>query len=244
MPLGVLLEPKAGRIDRACLADAGEHIGQGAARGAVIERIAGGHERGSGCTRDLGQRRDPRPVIAAIAVRGGEIEGTRKMAANGRDTGGQGLRREGVLGQQDEDEAVRMSVEVIERELARTLRRPPLAQRQKPREPAVRCPIGGIGEKARSVHEIEPAADEKAYPGRLRRGVRAHDPGQRVAVGERDGLTPQRLRLHDKLVRMRAAAEEGEVRGHLQFGIAGHGASLRRSHFDKLSTNGVLVSAR
>jgi hypothetical protein len=54
VPLGVRLEPEAGLRNRARLADAGEHVLQGAARGVVVEHVPGRDERGSGVAGESG----------------------------------------------------------------------------------------------------------------------------------------------------------------------------------------------
>ena len=69
--------------------------------------------------------------------------------------------------------------------------------------------------------EIEPAADDEADAGRLRRLMRAHDAGEAVAVGDRDRLVAERRRGRHQLVRMRGAAQEREIAGDLQLGVAG-----------------------
>jgi hypothetical protein len=69
--LGVRLEPEAGGGDRGPLAHAGEHVGERAAVGGVIEDVAGGDERRSAAAGQLGERGEARAVVAATAVVGG-----------------------------------------------------------------------------------------------------------------------------------------------------------------------------
>ena len=51
----------------------------------------------------------------------------------------------------------------------------------------------------------------------------ADDAGKRVAVGDRDAGKPEPRRRRDQLLRMRAAAQEGEIGGDGKLGEGGHG---------------------
>ena len=75
----------------------------------------------------------------------------------------------------------------------------------------------------------EARADEAADLVLLGRPMRAHDAGQRIAVGDADGGEPQLRRLADHLVRMRRPAQEREVGGGYQLGEGGHGVSADAS---------------
>jgi hypothetical protein len=74
VPLGIGLEFQPRLVDRAFLADAGEHVLQGAAVGRVIEHGAGGDEGKTHACRQLRQGLDAGAIIAAIRVTGGEVE--------------------------------------------------------------------------------------------------------------------------------------------------------------------------
>jgi len=74
MPLGIAMKPEARLVDGACLADAGEHILQAAARRIVIEDVVGrdeGHARGFG---EGGQTMKPFCLVVKEAMGGGEID--------------------------------------------------------------------------------------------------------------------------------------------------------------------------
>ncbi len=114
-------------------------------------------------------------------------------------------------------------------EMAASLRRTLLADRQQARQPAIGRPVRRIAEQAPAVAQVEAAADDEADAGLLRRLMRAHHPGQRVAVGDGEGGVAERRGGHRQLLRMRAAAQEGEVAGDLQLGVAGHRAARRRA---------------
>ena len=54
----------------------------------------------------------------------------------------------------------------------------------------------------------------------------AHDAGKGVAVGDGDGFEPERLSCRDELLGVRAAAQEREVGGDVELGVAGHGSAV------------------
>ena len=84
MALGIGDEAKAGLVDGAMLADAGQHILQRPPLGDVVEHVVDGDERQPG---SLGQRRQageaPR-IVAAIEMLGGEIDMAGKIRRDPR----------------------------------------------------------------------------------------------------------------------------------------------------------------
>ena len=74
MALGIGLEARAGLGDRAFLADAGEHVLQGAAVGGVIEHVVGGDERDARAPAEFDECCDAGAIVAAIRVPCREIE--------------------------------------------------------------------------------------------------------------------------------------------------------------------------
>ena len=116
-----------------------------------------------------------------------------------------------------------MVVEVVARQVAFALGGAPLAERQQPREPAIGRPVGREAQHARTIVEIEPRADDEADARRLGRHMGAHHAGQRVAVGDGERLEAERGGGDRQLVGVRRAAQEAEVRGDLELGVAGHG---------------------
>ncbi len=57
--------------------------------------------------------------------------------------------------------------------------------------------------------------------------MRAHDPGERVAVRDRDRLVAEGGGARDQLLRVRGALEEAEVADGLELGVARHGDAPR-----------------
>ena len=97
---------------------------------------------------------------------------------------------------------------------------PALAQGEQPRQPAIGVAILRKGEEARAVAEIEPAADDEADADLFRRLMRAHDAGEAVMVGDRDGTMAEGRRGHHQLGRMRRPAQKREIGGDLQLGVS------------------------
>ena len=58
----------------------------------------------------------------------------------------------------------------------------------------------------------------------------AHDPGQRIAVGDGDGVMAKERCLSDEFLRLGSAFEERERGAHVEFGITGHWNSPCRYH--------------
>ena len=60
----------------------------------------------------------------------------------------------------------------------------------------------------------------------------AHHAGQRVGVGDGDRLVTKRLGRRHQLFGMGAAAQEGEIRGDVELGVAGMASVMRTPHAD------------
>ncbi len=104
------------------------------------------------------------------------------------------------------------------------LRRAAAAEAQQAREPSVGGAVDGEAEQAVAAGKIEPRADDELDAGFLRLDMRADHAGQRVAVGDGDGLQAERRRLEHQLLRVRAAAQEAEIGRDLKLGVIGHAA--------------------
>src|SRR5690349_12879501 len=103
-----------------------------------------------------------------------------------------------------------------------------LAPGEKPAEPAIGGTVARIDEDIRrAVHEDDARADQKL---RLVQHFRifklamgAHDAGERVVIGNADRGQTEPARLMHIILRMRTAAQEGEIRCDADLGIGdGH----------------------
>ena len=144
MALGVGCEAQARAIDRRVLADAGQHVLERPALGDVIEDVAGREQRRAAPCGELGQRRDPGRIVAAVAVLRGEIDRARELRMQAREKSRKRIVRL-VRRQGDQDLAFGVGQHVREPELALALRGPPLAEGNELGEPAIG---GAVGRKA------------------------------------------------------------------------------------------------
>ncbi len=99
----------------------------------------------------------------------------------------------------------------------------PVAEREQAAEPAVGGAVGRIADGLEAIGGNEARADGEADLVLLGGLMRAHDAGQRVAVGNADGGELQLRRLADHLMGMRCPAQEREVGGGDELGEGGHG---------------------
>ena len=130
---------------------------------------------------------------------------------------------DGGGGSNDEDQALGMGRDIIEKERALPFLGAALTERQQPAEPAVSRAIGRIGKQVWRILQIEPDADDKFDAGLLGGEMGANRAGKRVAVGDGDGVESQGLGRRHQFLGMGAAGEKGEIAGDLELGVAGHG---------------------
>jgi hypothetical protein len=100
----------------------------------------------------------------------------------------------------------------------------PLPKREEAAEPPIRSAVARIGKQARSILQIEARADHELDADLLGGEMGADHAGKGVAIGDGDGLEADGFRRRDQLFGVRAAAQEGEVGGDVELGVAGHGA--------------------
>ena len=222
MALGIGLEPVARRGHGDALADGGDHVLQHAARGMVVEHVIGGEQRHLVTLRQLGKAVEPGTVVAAVEMAGGEIERRLEPRLHLCQV-------IGAAGQQREDEALGEVADIVERQQALALAGAALAEAEQPAQAAIGGARGGPGQQRKAV-EIEPGAHHEGQLRILRGTMRAHHPGQRVAVGDGQRGQSQMLGLHRQLLGVRGAAQEGEVAGALQLGVA-HDDNPCTNHF-------------
>ena len=222
MALRIGKKTKARLIDRAVLADAGEHVLERTPRRGMRVHVVGRDEGDAEAPGELGQALDARAVVAAIEMVGGEIEA---VAERGLELVERALEIPAKFFRRQCHDELPFGVgeEVGERQAAFALLGPALAAREQGREPAVSGAVAGIGKEARPVLEIETRADDEAQARLARRRVRAHDTRERIAVRHGKCSVAELGGALHQLLRMRGAAEEAEVARHLQLGVRDHG---------------------
>ena len=128
-----------------------------------------------------------------------------------------------------------MGGDVVEIERALPFLGAALAERQQPAKPAVSGAVARIGEQARRVLQIEPGADDEFDPptSLAARWART-TPASVLRSVTAMAVEPERLCRRHQLLGMGAAAQEGEIGGDVELGVAGHGEcrSLRRRRAD------------
>ena len=117
-------------------------------------------------------------------------------------------------------------------EFARPLGAAPLSKRQKPRQATISSTILWKAQKTRGILQIETRPDDELHASLLRRRMRTHHAGKRVAIGNGDRIEAERLGPLDQLMCMRPAIEEREVSDNLQLGI-----SLALLHLETLPSH-------
>ena len=130
------------------------------------------------------------------------------------------IRRQG-----DEDLILGVIEEIGDVEEAFSFFRAAFAGGQNSGEPPISGAVSRETQQTGTIIEIEPDADHDANSGFLGRGMGAHDAGDRIAIGDRDGPVAELRRGLDQLFGMGGPAQEAEIAGHLQFGVV-HAQSL------------------
>ena len=177
--LGIGQRPGADGVDGQPLAQAGQHIGQGAAGGAVHQHIAHRHHRRRGPQGQIGAAAKPSLIGAVIARRGAEKHMAGKLPLQPL----QGRQREGQIGrrQGDQDHPGPARGQIVKAQGAVALARPALAKGEQLREPLIGRTVGGQGQKLRrAIAQGQPRADDQ--PRQIRRR------GAKQGRGGREGL--------------------------------------------------------
>ena len=243
VPLGIGLEPPAGRLDAHVLADAGDDVLQHAAPRLVIEHIVAGEHRHAGAMGEVGEAIEPFPVAAGKAAGRPEPHPPRAMRRQPPQHGF-GSGPVGFVGHQDEElplgEILGADIDhfrprqgrrqIVEDQPAIALLAllVQIAQADQLAQPPIGVAVGRVGDEVgRAVGKAEPRAHQIAEP--LRRSglhvaqadIGPHHPGEAVAVGKAEPLEPEHARGDRQFLGMRAAAQERKVRGRDQLDIAG-----------------------
>ncbi len=200
------------------LADAGENVLQRPPRGIVIEDVVGRDRRHLASTGKVRQAVEPRPLVRAEKPGEREIEPVAERRLEEAKPVRQRIVR--PLGKRDQDLPFAVGCEILGRNVAFPLGRAALAEGQKTGETRIGRAVHGIAEDGAAIVEIEPAADHKPEPRLLGRHMGADDACEAVAVGDAHGRMAQGLRHHHQFVGMARPAQEGEIAGDLQIGVA------------------------
>ncbi len=217
-------EAKPGFVDRAMLADAGQHILQLPPLGRVIQHVAHRDERQPGPFGDERKMGEAAGIVATIEVMRREVGTAGKIRRHPCCEFDHII----FIGRQhDEDLSLAMGDDIGVVEMAFALGRAPLSQGQEARQAAISGAVLRVGEEAGAVGEIEPDADDEADIGNLCGVMGAHQAGDAVPIGDRDRLVAERRGGRDQFVGMRGAAQEREIAGDLQFGVARTRAGAR-----------------
>ena len=211
-------------------ADTGQHVLQRPSFRAVVEDVIGRHHRRVGRLRQARQPRQTGKVARAIAPRSRQPDvrqGAGDLAKLGLEPFVQAIRR------RDQRELAFGVIQIVRPvKLAVALPGAALAHREQAGEPAISLAVRRIDQEARRcVRKVQATAGEGADLGAaftLLAHLRPppHDAGQAVAVADPHGFHAQGVRPGHQLPRMRGAAQEREVAGGLQLGVAGHVRSV------------------
>ncbi len=107
------------------------------------------------------------------------------------------------------------------------------ADGQQPAEPAIGRTVLRIAEQIRrAILESQAAANDQLHVQFACGKVRAHDPGKRVAVRDRNGGKAEVGGVDDEFVRVRGPFQKGKVGCYLQLGV------MRWSRHGRLSSLG------
>src|ERR1051326_3112086 len=129
------------------------------------------------------------------------------------------LRRWG--GAEDGDHAVSGGGEIVPGKVAGTFSGAALAQGKETAEAGVSGLVGGIDEDGRAVRQVKAGADDTAEIRFFGALMGADDAGERASIGNAESRETEDGGAGEELLDVGGAAEEGEVRGGLEFGVQG-----------------------
>ena len=205
-------------VDAAPGADAGHHVLEDAAGGVVVEHVAGRHRADPHLRGQAGDLVQAELILRPPPQAQRDIRVGAKYPGQATKPGGAVVVR--LVRHQHRDEPLGVFGEVVPAEQAGSLAAAPLAARQQAAEATIGRPVGGIDQDRGTVGEFQPAADNQPDAGRLRRLMGADDAGQAIAIGDRQGGEPAGGGLVEQFLAGAGAAQEGEMRGAVQLGVA------------------------
>jgi hypothetical protein len=218
VPVGVAFAAKAELVDGAAMTDTGQDVLQQASPGMVEEDVVGDDGRDTGLGREVGQIMQAQRVAGAAAQGQGEVGPIREDLAQFAQVGCG--RFVGFIGNEHAHQTLGPVGDIGPVDVAFRLAGAAFAHRQEPGQPRIGGAVRGIDEQACPIDEVEPAADDQPRVRGLRRFPGAHDAGDRVAIDDGQSLDAADIRLAEQLFAGGGAAQEGEVRGGLQFDVA------------------------
>ena len=202
-----------------------------AAGGMVVQHLVGREQRHFCGERQTMQPRQPALVVAAVEQARGEPDAIGAGVLQALQDFLRVRHVEAMRQRQHQKLAFGKFQQVIEPQMAFALFDPldvvaALAAGEQLAEPAVGGAVARIDQDVRrAVDEDEPRADQKLWLmldlGIVEFLVSAHHAGQRVVVGDPDGGNAEFARLMHIGARIRAAAQEREIGGDADLGIAG-----------------------
>ena len=227
--VGVAFTQEAGIVDDDVVADAGDDVLQHAPGGFVVEHVVG-DDRGHAVLRgEVGKIEEAQLVVRPAAERQGKVATARKRFREAAQVKGRDVVR--LVGDQHGEQTFAPFDDILPVEMAFSLAGPRLADRQQAAEAGIGFAISRIDDERHAIHEIEAAADDEAHLGsilrKLFRGLEGlHDAGQAVAVDHGHGLDAERTGLGKQFRTAARPAQEREMRGNLEFGVARRHAKI------------------
>ncbi len=228
--LGIGFEPPADGVDGGFFADARQHVLQRTAGGMVVQHLVGREQRHLGGKRDAMQTRQPAPVVAAVKEARGKPDAIGAGVLQTLQDFLRARRIEAMRQRQHQKLAFAKFQQVIEPQMALALFDPrdvvaALAAGEQLAEPAVGGAVARIDQDVgRIIHEDDARADQKLWLVRDLGVVEflpsAHHAGQRVVVGDPDRGNAEFAGLMHIGARIGAAAQEREIGGDADLGIA------------------------
>ncbi len=184
--VGEPLLAEAGLVDGAALADAGHHVLQDAPVRGVEQHVAGDHGRHPRRLRHVVQPTQPHRVAGTAAQGQGQVAAAAEARAETAELLLQAAVR--LVRQQDDQQALAVGDQVPPGDVAAALAGAALAQGQQPAQAPVGCAVGRVGQHGQAIAQVQAAPHDEADADLLGTGMGAGYAGQRVVVGDGQGL--------------------------------------------------------